>query len=359
MTGIVALIRDFFGFMDFPDESYHKPKFIERKKDKTKVKLEVLPQARVELEEWWNVPVIKDESIIFEEIENTVLYDELKVVLKESRLEVIELPETISAIMQKIHLKHFWYHEIIELIEKSPALAGDFLSIVNSAAFSRGLFIYDLNHALPRLGRKKIQSILFLNASKMSLPETPLFKKVTEEIILQSQAVAKICRILSHNFGIDHNEAFLAGLLHNIGKIGLLKQISNHYNLPDDVDAEYHQSIFNNIIPEFEVNAAKNIAKYWKLDERVIKAITCHQNLERMDRSMIHSDVIKLISLVNLAVYISRILGFGDSIEKPELFNQVSTKILGFHNTSKNQKLLHLLKESFEAQPEVIEESVA
>ena len=78
----------------------------------------MLPQARVELEEWWNVPVIKDESVIFEEIENTVLYDELKVVLKESRLEVIELPETISAIMQKIHLKHFWYHEIIELIEK-------------------------------------------------------------------------------------------------------------------------------------------------------------------------------------------------------------------------------------------------
>ena len=359
MTGIVALIRDLFGIMDFPAESYHKPKKRLRKKAETKIHPEVLPQAQVQLEEWWTVPCTKGESVIFEEIQNTVLYDELKIVLKETRLEVIELPETISAIMKKFHLKHFWYHEIIELIERSPALAGDFLSIVNSAAFSRGVFIYDLNHALPRLGRKKIQSILFLNASKMSLPETPLFRKVSEEIISQSQAVAKICRILSHKFGLDHNEAFLAGLLHNIGKIGLLKQICNHYNLPAEVDVEYHQSIFNNIIPVFEVKAAQKIADYWKLEERVTKAITCHQNLAKMDRSMIHSDVIKLISLVNLAVYISRILGYGDSIEKPDLFGQLSAKILCFHNTIKNQELLHLIKESFDENTEIAEESVA
>ena len=359
MTAIWSHIKELFGFTDLPYESYHKPKQKPIPKAAPQIKLKVADSDSPKLVHWWDYPVQKSEETVFEAIENTVLYDELKTILKESRLEVIELPETISAIMKKVHLKHFWYHEIVELIEKSPVLAGDFLSIVNSAAFSRGMFIHDLNLALPRLGRKKIQSILFLNASKMSLPETPLSRKVSEEIICQSQVVAKICRILSHHFGVDHNEAFLAGLLHNIGRIGLLKQISNHYNLPDDLDMEYHQSIFNNIIPHFEQKAAQKIAEYWKLEDRVIRAIICHRNLERMDRSLIHSDVIILIALVNLSVYISRILGFGDSLEEADLFGQTSAKILGFFKTEKNMKLLYMIKDSFNEPETQSEESVA
>ncbi len=230
MTGILLFFRDLLGLEDF-DVPRRKIKSLKTKNSaRTQVMLSLEDKPQEEEDYWWENPVIKDESAEFEEISNSVLYDELTVCLKETRLEVIELPETISSVLGIIHRKHFWYSEVVDLIQQSPALTGDFLSIVNSAAFSRGLFIYDLDQALPRLGRKKIQSILFLNASKMSAPETPLFAKIIEEIIHESQAVGKICRLLAPVFSIDANEAFLAGLLHNIGKIGLLKQISKHYD---------------------------------------------------------------------------------------------------------------------------------
>ena len=321
-----------------------------------KTKINFDETGEIELEEeldikksvpWWKDPVQKDESAEFEEINNTVLYDELEICLKESRLEVIELPETISAVLGIIHRKNFRYEEVVDIIERSPALTGDFLSIVNSAAFSRGIFIHTLTHALPRLGRKEIQSILFLNASKMSVPETPLFHRVVEEIIMESQAVAKICYVLGQKLYRDPNEAFLAGLLHNVGKIGLLKQISKHYHLPDDLDMEYHQSIFRSILPKFSGKGGKIIGDYWKLDKRITRVMSHYNHLDKLVKAGINRDDLKIVALVNLSVYVGRLLGFGMSLKNADLFGQLSAQILNFHDTPENRQLLMELYSTF------------
>ena len=153
---------------------------------------------------------------------------------------------------------------------------------------------------------------------------------------------------MSGYFNLDSNEAFLAGLLHNIGRIGLLKQISNHYNMPDEIDVEYHQSIFNNILPKFETKAAKKICEYWKLEDKIIRAITGHSELENINRSLIPQDYIRLTALVNLAVYLSRILGYGDSVQRPDVFNTLAAKILGFKEDNKTKNLLVDIKYAFE-----------
>ena len=321
----------------------------EKKKSRAKTKLELSVKQVIDVDEtpWWETPQIKDESAEFEEVNNSVLYDELKITLKESRLEVIEIPATISAVLGIIHRKHFWYSEVVNIIEKSPALTGDFLSIVNSAAFSRGLFIYGLGNALPRLGRKKIQSILFLNASKMSIPETPLFQRVVEDIISESQAVAKMCRILSPVFGLDSDEAFLAGLLHNIGKVGLLKQISKHYHVPEDLDMEYHQSLFKNILPVFADKAGRKIGEYWKLEPKIIRAISHHAKLQELINAGISANDLKLVALVNLSSYMARILGFGASVENCDLFGLKACEILNFEDTPSNRRVLRALYNAF------------
>jgi HD-like signal output (HDOD) protein len=182
----------------------------------------------------------------------------------------------------------------------------------------------------------------------MSIPETPLFAKVIEEIIDESQAVAKICRLLAPVFSIDANEAFLAGLLHNIGKIGLLKQISNHYNVPDDLDIEYHQSLFKSILPVFAARAAEKIGQYWKLDKRIIQAISKHSELNSLIREGFRIEDVKLIALVNLSIYIARILGFGESLSNgADIFGQVSSKVLGMSDTPAYRLLLKNLSKAF------------
>lgn len=306
---------------------------------------------------WWENPIIKDESVQFEAVTNTILYDELHRSIKENRLEIIEIPDNIAAILDILHRKNFKYPEIVELVEHSPVLTGDFLSVSNSAAFNRGIPIKSLEQALPRLGKQSIQSILFLNASKLTIPDKAIFTNVAEEVIIESQAVAKISRIMAEHLGLDPNEAFLCGLLHNIGKLGLLKQISIHYEMPDDLDVEYHQSLFKNIFPIFHNEAGKIIAKFWKLDAKTVEVIHLHNNLKKMIDMDCPADSLRLASLVNLAQYISRILGFSDSLhDGADLFGQDASDVLRFEDTPANRRLL---KKMYDDIIEVEEEAVA
>ena len=339
-------------------------------KEETKVAKSQAPSAvkedeKVEVEEelqtdeklWWENPVIKDESVQFEAVTNTILYDELHRSVKEHRLEIIEIPDNIAAILDILHRKNFKYPEIVSLVEHSPVLTGDFLSVSNSAAFNRGIKIISLAQALPRLGKQSIQSILFLNASKLTIPDKPIFTNVAEEVIIESQAVAKISRILAEHMGFDPNEAFLAGLLHNVGKLGLLKQISIHYDMPDDLDVEYHQSLFKNIFPIFHNEAGNIIAKYWKLDSKIIEVIHLHNNLQKMIDIECPNETIRLAALVNLANYMSRILGFSDCLhDGADLFGQGACQVLEFEDTPANRRLL---KKMYDDIIEVEEEAVA
>ncbi|MCM8528116.1 MAG: HDOD domain-containing protein [Lentisphaeraceae bacterium] len=344
--GIFAFFSNLFGGGETTVKSFDQKKV--QKKVEENVENEAENEEETEEEApWWECPVQRKDSVEFEALSNTVLYDELNRSLTESRLEIIEIPDNISAILDIIHRKNFKYDEITELIQHSPVLTGDFLSISNSAAFSRGIAIRNLAQALPRLGKQTIQSILFLNASKMTVPNNPIFQKTAEEIILESQAVAKICRMMGEKFYGDGNEAFLAGLLHNIGKLGLLKQIANFYEVPEDLDMEYHQSLFANIFPMFYQEAGEIIGKYWKLEEHIIQSISHHNKLEELIENKVEGQELKIAALVNLSVYMAKIMGFGDSaVNEADLFGQQAAEIIGLSDNASTRKLLNEIHEA-------------
>lgn len=344
--GIFAFFSNLFGGGETTVKSFDQKKV--QKKVEENVENEAENEEETEEEApWWECPVQRKDSVEFEALSNTVLYDELNRSLTESRLEIIEIPDNISAILDIIHRKNFKYDEITELIQHSPVLTGDFLSISNSAAFSRGIAIRNLAQALPRLGKQTIQSILFLNASKMTVPNNPIFQKTAEEIILESQAVAKICRMMGEKFYGDGNEAFLAGLLHNIGKLGLLKQIANFYEVPEDLDMEYHQSLFANIFPMFYQEAGEIIGKYWKLEEHIIQSISHHNKLEELIENKVEGQELKIAALVNISVYMAKIMGFGDSaVNEADLFGQQAAEIIGLSDNASTRKLLNEIHEA-------------
>lgn len=341
--GLISFIKQFFGIESIKEKNVVKTNNqINTEETEEKTTVEENSESTEETLFWWEIAAVKNEDVKFEAASNSELYDELNRNLHESRLEIIEIPDNIAGILDIINRKNFQYPEITNLVEQSPVLTGDFLSISNSAAFNRGVAIKNLKQALPRLGKQTIQSILFLNASKMTVPESPIFQKVAEEIIMESQAVAKICRMLGEVLYSDANEAFLVGLLHNVGKLGLLNQISKLYEIPKDMDAEYHQSLFKNIFSVFYPQAGEIIGKYWKLDERVTHAIGFHLNLNSLIKKEVEEDELKLAAIVNLSSYIARIIGFGDSItEECDLFGQQACDILDFKDSPANRNLLN------------------
>jgi HD-like signal output (HDOD) protein len=119
--------------------------------------------------------------------------------------------------------------ELKECIERDPALTAKILRVVNSSLFGLSREVSDLNQALALLGTKPLKLLVL----GFSLPEG-LFAEVAREqldwywrsTLVRAVAAREISEQLWNRPGDD---AFLAGLLQDIGILVLLDQLREPY----------------------------------------------------------------------------------------------------------------------------------
>ncbi len=116
-----------------------------------------------------------------------------------------------------------------QCIENDPALTGKILRVVNSSLFGLSRKVSDLNQAIALLGTKPLKLLVL----GFSLPDK-LFADVHGNILAQywrhtlTKAVA--ARELSETvFHIPGDDAFIAGLLQDIGVLVLIRELGEPY----------------------------------------------------------------------------------------------------------------------------------
>ncbi|MCC7464314.1 MAG: HDOD domain-containing protein [Gammaproteobacteria bacterium] len=119
--------------------------------------------------------------------------------------------------------------QLARLLAAEAGLAVRVLTIANAAMFAvGGARTADLKLAVMRLGRDCVRSAVYAYALAQ-LRHAPRLLQVREELRQlwrESTAVATLARLVAAETSqVDPDEALLAGLLHNIGKLALLAQL--------------------------------------------------------------------------------------------------------------------------------------
>ena len=114
-------------------------------------------------------------------------------------------------------------------LESDPALASRILKVVNSSLFGLSRQVCDLQQALALLGMKPLKALML----GFSLPPQLLHSEHAEALQRYWQhALMKglACRLLEqHVAPTDDEEAFVAGLLQDVGVLALLQQLGENY----------------------------------------------------------------------------------------------------------------------------------
>ena len=110
--------------------------------------------------------------------------------------------------------------EVAAQLEKDPVLAARALRMATSAAFAGGGKKVTLQEALARLGTKTIKSLLVeASASKLFVSRNPQINEQLKVLWEHSVAVGTMARdVLALTGASDSEGAYLAGLLHDVGK---------------------------------------------------------------------------------------------------------------------------------------------
>lgn len=166
--------------------------------------------------------------------------------------------------------------EVVDAVKTDPALAAAVLRVANSVYFRREQEATTLKAAVQRVGEKELERLaLAAGLARELLREGPL-AQVRRAIWHDAMTSAVACEALARTAdGIPPDEAFLVGLLHDVGRlvaVGAIEQIiTSHPDLLARPAKEWSE-----IVDRYHVELGLVLAARWALPDVVSDAISQH-----------------------------------------------------------------------------------
>lgn len=134
------------------------------------------------------------------------------------------LPIVALRLGELIHARHSSVQQVAEVLRGDPSLSAKLLRLVNSAYFGIPGGVTDVARAIPFVGFNTIYQLV-LSVSVFDALRTPAGVAFDpRELWLHSLAVGSAARVIGEELRHpDPGGLFTAGLLHDMGKIALLK----------------------------------------------------------------------------------------------------------------------------------------
>ncbi|MEA3333809.1 MAG: HDOD domain-containing protein [Pseudomonadota bacterium] len=135
--------------------------------------------------------------------------------------DIPPLPKLANRIIDTCFNDQINFQEMATLIKQDPILTARILIMINSPAFALPAKVEDLSHAISLLGKKQVRNL----ALSVTIFDTfnAKGKEREQEMVAFWQhcvACAHACEELAKKLKYPHpEEAFIAGLLHDIGKL--------------------------------------------------------------------------------------------------------------------------------------------
>ena len=219
------------------------------------------------------------------------------------------LPTVYAQVEEKCADPNVGADQLAEVIETDPSITMKLLKLSNSAFFGFSREIKSIRDAVSLLGNETVKnavlSISVFEATKDQKESAGLDKK---EFWRHSTAVGSAARFIAKKMRIQREEAFTAGILHDIGKIILDGIYSEFYEPVLASVKEKQLSLFEAESAGLQLNHAtlgKELAESWKIPPRLIEPIAHHHTPKSADLDP------EIANLVHIGNACARNLGFG------------------------------------------------
>jgi HD-like signal output (HDOD) protein len=197
--------------------------------------------------------------------------------LGQEELHLPAFPDVVGRLQAALTDANASVKDIVAVISSEPVLSARLLGMANSAAMNPGGHsINNINGAVTRLGFNLVRgtAAAYAIGQMRRAQELEPIRHELESVWRSSNEVAAICYVVAKRaFGRQPDEAMLAGLLHQIGRLYILTHaLSNDPSLRDDPD-------FQDILDGWQAQIGSAILAEWGLPERIGEAVAQQDDL--------------------------------------------------------------------------------
>lgn len=183
------------------------------------------------------------------------------------------LPHAAMQLLAMTRSENVDFDEIARVMEHDVSLTAEVMRIVNSPAYARGAPVTTVAQAVNRLGFTALREVATQAAMKVATPPCESYAEAFDRLHAHGVAVAHLTRTVCDAVGVRDEEAFLAGLFHDVGLTAALMLLADVYgeNAPA-VDAVW---------PELERvhgTVGWRMCQLWELPETVQRVAKLHHD---------------------------------------------------------------------------------
>ena len=191
--------------------------------------------------------------------------------------EIPLLDLAVQRLIEALSDDNLGERELANIIDQCPSLSGKIVGLANSAYFRRSKPISSLKDAIVLIGMRTVKSFAIASALQdpFSNSNCPAFRPGSYWLhdILTAQAARELSKKVSKKHGLHPEEAYLAGLLHNIGLLALAHLFPVQLNKILENNGLSSEEMAVQIETEFGVNyflIGAALLKHWHLPEAFI-----------------------------------------------------------------------------------------
>ncbi len=190
------------------------------------------------------------------------------------------LPAIVTKVMAVTANPESSANDLMQIILPDQAMCATILKVANSAFFGIPREVSTIERAVVVLGHREIKNIVIGKAIFSSFPK--MTKETRHSIGLfweHTFTCGLAAKIISEHLHFSSSELFIAGLIHDIGKLAMFLAFPEQYPLLQELAGH---PLFNDIAEEQKNFAISHdqvglqLAKKWLLPEQLVAAIGYH-----------------------------------------------------------------------------------
>jgi len=214
------------------------------------------------------------------------------------------LSTTVTKVLEVCNKPNVSPNDLNKIISFDPVLTGNVLKLINSSYYSLPNHITSLTRAIIVLGINTVKNLSLTTAVLCSVKKKSKAKFSMDKFWAHSLCVGVTAKALAAEYKIPVNqreEFFLAGLLHDLGKIPMAQCFPDDYSqcitLAEEKNIPLHEA--EHIIFGFNHQlCGLTIAKKWKLSDNIISVLKNHHALD--DTNDEYKTLTLCVALANL-----------------------------------------------------------
>ena len=209
--------------------------------------------------------------------EQTKFLQELAEDLNSKNIALPSFPDVVISIRSALEDPSCTAEQLGDVVRTDPVLVARLLMAANSAFHNRaGIEIVDLNLAISRLGFEVVRNTAITLAVEQifNASQHAELKDSIKAIWTSSLSLASMCFVIARNTDtVNPDNAFLCGLLHEVGKLYILTKARDYPNLMGDPES------LGTVLDQWYTSIGRSIVESWGFSDEIADSLEFEENL--------------------------------------------------------------------------------